>query len=131
MKQQWKSSTKDKDCLTFWWECTSRVPLREPPPSLSNKPELAINDLFCNRITGVDMPRLWIWTSDGDKPPFWKPISEGDTREDGRRLSITPKQKRPSWVKSDWCVKQMVKQQRGPSSKSGCILILAILSDVA
>ncbi|OSC99812.1 hypothetical protein PYCCODRAFT_1469943 [Trametes coccinea BRFM310] len=113
IKRNWRSSTKDRDCVTSWWECTSRIPLKEPP-NLSGRPELAIGDLFCNRVVDVATPRLWIWTSVGGTPT-WRPISEGDTREDGRRLSITPKQKRPSWVKADWCVKQMLKHQRGQS----------------
>ncbi|KAI0644130.1 hypothetical protein C8Q79DRAFT_927957 [Trametes meyenii] len=115
IRQQWKSSTKDKGCMTAWWECNSRVPLHEPPTALSSIPELALGDLFCDRVVGVDTPRLWIWAAVGDKPLFWRPIAEGDIREDGRRLSITPKLKCPSWVNADWCVKQMVKHHRGQS----------------
>ncbi|KAJ3000373.1 hypothetical protein NUW54_g6793 [Trametes sanguinea] len=101
------SSTKDKDCITSWWESSSRAPLREPP-DLSDKPDLALGDLYCNHVIGIDAPQLWIWTTDG-----WKPIAEGDMRaSDNRRLSITPKKKLPSWVKGDWCLKQMVKHHK-------------------
>ncbi|OSC97456.1 hypothetical protein PYCCODRAFT_1471863 [Trametes coccinea BRFM310] len=113
IKEHWRSSTKDKDCITYWWECTSRSPLRDPP-DLSGHSDLAIGDLFCNRVVGAHTPRLWLWTTVGDTPT-WKPISEGHIREDGRRLSITPKQRRPSWVKAGWCIKQMVKQSRDQS----------------
>ncbi|KAJ3005289.1 hypothetical protein NUW54_g4404 [Trametes sanguinea] len=107
--RQWRnSSTIDKDCITYWWESSSRTPLQEPP-DLSDRPDLALGDLYCNRVAGIDVPQLWIWTTDG-----WKTIAEGDVREsDHRRLSITPKKKLPSWVKAEWCIKQMVKHHKG------------------
>ncbi|KAI0827605.1 hypothetical protein BC628DRAFT_1418238 [Trametes gibbosa] len=95
MRKKNISSTKDKDCLTFWWECFSSAPLRELP-DLSTRPEFALGDILVNRVIGVKVP-------------------QGDIREDGRRLSITPKERRPSWVKADWAVKQMVKYWRGQS----------------
>lgn len=56
---------------------------------------------------------MWIWTKDGSKIAFWKVTKEGDVREDGRRLSITPKLGLPSWVKPEWCMRQMLKQHKG------------------
>lgn len=112
IRRRRNSSTKDKTCITWFWECYSRAPL-QAPPGLSDRPDLALGDIFCNRVGGIDLPKLWIWTSDGDQHPHWNPIAEGDVRDDGRRLYITPKKKEPSWVKSDWCVKQMTKYQRG------------------
>ncbi|CDO73918.1 hypothetical protein BN946_scf185016.g75 [Trametes cinnabarina] len=107
VKEHRHSSTTDKDCITHWWECNSREPLREPP-DIKDKSELASGDLFCNHVAGVDMPQVWICSAIKNGHPVWKPIAEGEDRPDGRKLSITPKTKKPSWVKAQWCVKQMV-----------------------
>ncbi|KAJ2987709.1 hypothetical protein NUW54_g9347 [Trametes sanguinea] len=107
VKEHRHSSTTDKDCITYWWDCNSREPLREPP-DIKDKSELACGDLFCNHIAGVDMPQVWLCSAIENGRPVWKPIAEGEDRPDGRKLSITPKTKKPSWVKAQWCVKQMV-----------------------
>ncbi|KAI9069636.1 hypothetical protein FKP32DRAFT_1671207 [Trametes sanguinea] len=105
------SSTKDKNCITYWWASHSRAPLAEPP-NISDQDELAIGDLFCNHIMGVDVPQTWICTSVGDGTATWNVIGVGDTRHDGRRLTITPTMKKPSWVTPKWCAKQLLIQQR-------------------
>ncbi|KAI0325698.1 hypothetical protein GY45DRAFT_1374550 [Cubamyces sp. BRFM 1775] len=112
MRQHHTSSTKDKDCVTYYWKCFSRTPLAEPP-ELGERPDLAIGDLFYNQIMGVDAPRLWVCTAIQDGRAVWNTISEGHLREDGRRLYVTFKKKQPSWVLSDWGVRQIpLKQQR-------------------
>ncbi|OSD01992.1 hypothetical protein PYCCODRAFT_1468257 [Trametes coccinea BRFM310] len=111
IRQHHNSSTKDKDCITWYWECFSRAPLAEPP-DIGEHTELTIGDLLCNHVMGVDVPQTWICTAIEDGHPTWKTIGEGDARKDGRRLHITPKMKRPSWVTSEWCLKQMLSQQR-------------------
>ncbi|KAI0672558.1 hypothetical protein C8Q78DRAFT_990953 [Trametes maxima] len=111
VRQSHSSSTKDKDCVTYWWKCRSRT-LLSTPPDLSQKSDLAIGDLLCNYVEGISIPQMWIWTTVGAHPPCWKPIAEGDLREDGRRLSITPVNKKPSWVNPEWCLKQMVRKQK-------------------
>ncbi|KAH9854790.1 hypothetical protein C2E23DRAFT_883357 [Lenzites betulinus] len=104
-------SSTTEDCVTPFWECHSRTPLASPP-ELSDRPELVLGDIFCNYVAGVDMPQMWLWTMSGSKMPYWEPIVEGELRDDGRRLYITPKKKHPSWVKSHWCLKQIIKKQK-------------------
>ncbi|KAL7279728.1 hypothetical protein ACG7TL_006135 [Trametes sanguinea] len=105
------SSTKDKDCITYWWACVSRSSLAEPP-KLGDRSDLVIGDLFCNHIMGMKHPQMWICTAVGNGQPTWSPIAAGDTCEDGRRLYVTPKKKQLSWVTAQWCLKQMLKQER-------------------
>ncbi|OJT02571.1 hypothetical protein TRAPUB_6893 [Trametes pubescens] len=97
--------------ITAWWEAFSTAPLRVPP-DLSNKRDLALGDVFCNHIPGTESPKLWVWASSKHQSPHWKSLAEGDAREDGKRLYITPKRQDPSWVEAEWCYKQILKRQR-------------------
>lgn len=50
---------------------------------------------------------------DGKGVEYWKRAREGDTREDGRRLTISPKRQQPGWVSPDWGVKVL----RNPNAR--------------
>lgn len=69
--------------------------------------------MYINTVYDNGIPQMWIWSKDGGSVAFWKVAKEGDIHEDGRRLSITPKLGLPSWVKPEWCMRQMLKQQKG------------------
>ncbi|KAI9062811.1 hypothetical protein FKP32DRAFT_1677299 [Trametes sanguinea] len=111
------SSTVDKDCVTYWWPSYSRAPLAEPP-DLGEQKELAIGDVYCNIVLGIDDPQLWVCDAIVDGRPKWDIIAVGDTRKDGRRLIVTAKKKQPSWVSSNWGIKQLLQQQRSATSRA-------------
>ncbi|KAI0744911.1 hypothetical protein C8Q76DRAFT_789378 [Earliella scabrosa] len=101
------TSTIEPDIITYFWESFTAVPL-QAPPDLSSYPDLTVGDLYCNHARG-DSPtmQLWIWSVAADGSGYWKKAREGDVREDGRRLTITPKRQQPSWVSADWGIKQL------------------------
>lgn len=85
------------------------MPLRQPP-NLTKYPDLTVGDIYCNIVLAEGqspMPQVWIWTPAVDGTGYWKRASPGDVREDGRRLTITPRRLQPSWVKPDWGVKRL------------------------
>lgn len=96
--------------VTYFWESFTAVPLHHPP-DLSSYPTLTAGDIFCNHVRdGSRAVQLWIWTI-GDGVGSWKRVREGDVREDGRRLTVTPKRQQPSWVSPTWGEKQLRSQQ--------------------
>ncbi len=100
------TSTIEPDIWTYFWESFTAVPLLQPT-NLTSHADLAIGDVYCNHVRGAAKPQLWIWTAGADGEGLWKRASEGDMREDGRRLTVTPKRKQPSWVLPGWAVKQL------------------------
>lgn len=105
------TSTTEPDILTWYWESFTSAPLRHPP-DLTSYSDLAFGDIFCNIVTGDnDFAQLWIWTAVGDGSGQWKKAKEGDLREDGRRLTVTPKHLKPSWVSPDWGIKVLRNQK--------------------
>ncbi|PIL23657.1 hypothetical protein GSI_14970 [Ganoderma sinense ZZ0214-1] len=106
------SSSTDRDCVTAYYKSFSVEEICSPP-DLSNDPQLEEGDIYINTVYDTGAPQVWIWTKDNGKIVFWKVAKEGDVREDGRWLSIMPKLGLPSWVKPEWCVWQMLKQQKG------------------
>ncbi len=99
--------------MTNFWESFTAVPLRQPP-NLTSRPDLAYGDVYINIVRGemigqVNTEQLWIWTEGADGHGFWKSASAGDVRNDGQRLTITPKRLNPSWVGLSWAVKQLRK----------------------
>ncbi len=61
---------------------------------------MQVGDGFLHTATGFSPPKyqLWIWSVDDDSCAFWKPVAIGDTRDDGKRLHLSPKNKTPRWV---------------------------------
>ncbi|RDX47413.1 hypothetical protein OH76DRAFT_1484767 [Lentinus brumalis] len=105
------TSTTEPDVVTYFWESFTTTPLRQPP-TLTMYPDLTVGDVYCNHVKGeVKATQLWIWTMGSDGSAYWKRAREGDVREDGRRLTVTPKRKQPSWVSKNWGVKQLRNQQ--------------------
>ena len=93
--------------MTYFWESFTAIPLGQPP-DLAAYNDLAIGDIYCNIVRGdIEAVQLWIWTMGSDGTGYWKRAREGDVREDGRRLTITPKRQQPSWVSPTWGVKQL------------------------
>ena len=83
------------------------MPLLQPP-DLSSHADLSIGDVYINIVRGqTKAEQLWIWTAGGDDGLFWKRALRGDVREDGRRLTITPKRRDPLWVGNNWAVKRL------------------------
>ncbi|RPD53701.1 hypothetical protein L227DRAFT_616791 [Lentinus tigrinus ALCF2SS1-6] len=85
---------------TFYWE-TGKFGLQliRSPPDLTGNPKLALGDLFYYQT--LTRYQLWIWTLDDSEKPCWKAIRYGFQREDGRRLIVTPTQRKPGWVKPE------------------------------
>ncbi|KAI0694472.1 hypothetical protein C8T65DRAFT_744351 [Cerioporus squamosus] len=111
IRQKRVTSTTEPDVVTYFWESFTTVPLRQPP-TLTMYPDLTVGDLYCNHVKGeVKATQLWIWTMGSDGAGYWKRAREGDVREDGRRLTLTPKRKQPSWVSPSWGVKQLRNQK--------------------
>ncbi|RPD78446.1 hypothetical protein L226DRAFT_610364 [Lentinus tigrinus ALCF2SS1-7] len=110
IRQERVTSTTEPDVLTYFWESFTTVPLRHPP-DLSSYPELTVGDVYCNILRGETRGvQLWIWVIGDDGVGHWKRAREGDMRDDGRRLTITPKRQQPSWVSPTWGVKQLKNQ---------------------
>ena len=84
---------------TSWFDTESSHPISVPPP-LHPSCGLQQGDLFLHR-TPIEQ-QLWLRVSDEEHGETWKPVGPGYEREDGRKLTITPKMKIPSWVGRDW-----------------------------
>lgn len=85
---------------TWWFETTSESSIAYPPavhPSCG----LREGDLFWHQYAGGF--QFWLRVLDGHTTTeTWQPIKLGDSRADGRRLTITPTKKVLSWVGGDW-----------------------------
>ncbi|KAI0746382.1 hypothetical protein C8Q80DRAFT_1121228 [Daedaleopsis nitida] len=105
------TSTTERDIVTYFWESFTMNSLRQPP-DLSSYVDLCAGDIYCNKICSSDkssLPtvQLWIWTVDNKGDGSWKRATEGEQRDDGRRLTITPQRQQPSWVSHHWALKQL------------------------
>ncbi|RDX40142.1 hypothetical protein OH76DRAFT_1490547 [Lentinus brumalis] len=111
IRQDRITSTTEPDVVTYFWESFTAVPLHHPP-DLSSYPRLTAGDIFCNHVRdGSRAVQLWSWIIGDDGVGSWKRVREGDIREDGRRLTVTPKRQQPSWVSPNWGEKQLRNQQ--------------------
>ncbi|KAI0675876.1 hypothetical protein C8Q78DRAFT_1074853 [Trametes maxima] len=90
---------------TWWFETASNDTIPCPPARLAQQDDLRPGDLFLHRID-KKQHQLWHWVDDEGLGLHWKSIHVGSRRADGRRLTLTPKQKRPSWVGEDWYIRQ-------------------------
>ncbi|KAI0364224.1 hypothetical protein BV20DRAFT_1057371 [Pilatotrama ljubarskyi] len=95
----------EKVVKTSWFEAEEiSDELIDSPPDLTGESDLEIGDLFYHRTPSEF--QLWLWTTgrdnDDDGAPFWKPVTAGYARADGRRLTVTPALRKPSWVTSDY-----------------------------
>lgn len=104
--------------MTNYWESFTSKPIAHPP-DLSCYPDLIVGDLYSNVVLSETCERedalgvqLWVWTQGPDGSCLWKRAREGDVRDDGRRLIVTPKKKEPSWVSRNWGVKQLVQGRK-------------------
>ncbi|KAH9834087.1 uncharacterized protein C8Q71DRAFT_159973 [Rhodofomes roseus] len=99
--------------FTEWFETESQEPLIAPP-QLHPSCNVKIGDLYLN--SSDDEVHVWIRTTDGDadegEPEYWKAITVGYVRDDGRRLTLTATLKVPSWVGKSWGSKRMAAQSR-------------------
>lgn len=97
----------------WFWESFTLEPLGHPP-DLTSYSDLTLGDLYFNVVKGDRSSfQLWSWVRDGKGVEYWKRAREGDTREDGRRLTISPKRQQPGWVSPDWGVKVL----RNPNAR--------------
>ncbi|KAI0738550.1 hypothetical protein C8Q80DRAFT_1275522 [Daedaleopsis nitida] len=107
IKESRVTSTTEPDVVTHFWESFTSAPL-DQPPDLSSYPDLAVGDVYCNIVKAAPPSvQMWLWTSDTNGTTGWKRAKEGTQREDGQRLTITPTRQQPSWVSSQWGVKQL------------------------
>ncbi|RDX51815.1 hypothetical protein OH76DRAFT_1417161 [Lentinus brumalis] len=113
-----RTSTTEPDILTFYWESFTAQPIVSPP-DLTRYADLREGDLYsnvilsetCEREDAIDV-QLWLWAPGADGTCVWTRAREGDVRDDGRRLIVTPCRKEPSWVSRTWGVKQLVQSQK-------------------
>ncbi|RPD60322.1 hypothetical protein L226DRAFT_577049 [Lentinus tigrinus ALCF2SS1-7] len=111
IRQERVTSTTEPEVVTYFWESFTAVPLCQPP-DLTAHPDLTAGDLYSNIVRGESKSvQLWMWTVDAEGAGAWKRVREGDVREDGRRLTVTPKRQQPSWVSPNWGVKQLRNQR--------------------
>ncbi|CDO77463.1 hypothetical protein BN946_scf184881.g6 [Trametes cinnabarina] len=86
---------------TTWYEAEEiGEGLIETPPDLTAEMAPQEGDLFYH-WTALDY-QLWLWTKAADGNLFWKPVQDGFTRQDGRRLTLTKVMKMPTWVSAEW-----------------------------
>lgn len=69
-------------------------------PNPSECVDLQVGDGFLHTATGFSPPKyqLWLWSVDDDGCTFFRPVAVGDTRDDGKRLHLSLKNKTPRWV---------------------------------
>lgn len=70
------------------------------PPDLTSRSDLTIGDLFYNRLSNAG--QIWMWTRQTNGHLVWKLLPFNYEREDGMRLSLTPRRRDPSWVSEKW-----------------------------
>ncbi|KAI0351501.1 hypothetical protein OH77DRAFT_1429563 [Trametes cingulata] len=88
---------------TWWFETRSDQPIPYPP-DLTRQGDLQLGDLFLHRYG--DQHQLWHWVDETGEGPRWKSVHVGSRRADGRRLTLTPKKKQPSWVGEKWFIRR-------------------------
>lgn len=85
---------------TEWFETQSDTAILVPP-KLHKQSGVEAGDLFLHRYPGTE--QLWLRVLDDDTGgDVWKAVDIGYEREDGRKLTITPSTRKPSWVSSAW-----------------------------
>lgn len=73
--------------------------LIDSPVDLAHDAALSLGDLYYHRTPA--QYQLWLWTM-GQDGPWWKPVTWGHVREDGKRLIVTKLSKWPSWVSESY-----------------------------
>ncbi|KAI0646433.1 hypothetical protein C8Q79DRAFT_926398 [Trametes meyenii] len=69
--------------------------------------EVQIGDVFHH--SDGNKHELWV-REDGREGPYWRAVKLGYQRDDGLYLSLTPKNKEPSWVGNEWFSKRISAQ---------------------
>lgn len=91
-----------------WFESQSAI-LIAHPPDFSSRSDIELEDVFINRVQ--ETYQLWIWEKDNTGKAVWKRIWLGYARpSDGRKLTVTPVRKEPSWVSEQWASKTAKKR---------------------
>ncbi|KAI0730675.1 hypothetical protein C8Q76DRAFT_792823 [Earliella scabrosa] len=107
VREHRKTSTTEPDIITWYWQSFTLTPLHQPP-DLTSYPKLSFGDIYCNVVkASPQSAQLWVWTKGLDGKGDWERAREGDVREDGRQLTITPKEQEPGWVSALWGLKQL------------------------
>ncbi len=71
------------------------------PPDLTDHPDgLKLGDIFLHQF-GDEM-QTWLWQVADDGGNYWMPISVGQARGDGRVLTFTETNQKPSWLQRRW-----------------------------
>ncbi|RDX40002.1 hypothetical protein OH76DRAFT_1490657 [Lentinus brumalis] len=92
---------------TYWFETSGERPILAPP-LLHPACGLQRGDLFFHRWADASDPQFWLRQQDdlvGED--VWQSVDIGYVREDGRKLTLTDKVQRPSWVGGDWGSKRV------------------------
>ncbi|OSD03009.1 hypothetical protein PYCCODRAFT_1467317 [Trametes coccinea BRFM310] len=99
---------------TTWFEISGVDPIQYPPDFVA-QPVLEPGDLFYYRHpTIASRSQLWILVANAQGEPHWKAAHVGIRREkDGRRLTLSPKKKNPSWVAVKWYQRRLHEQRLG------------------
>ncbi|OJT09928.1 hypothetical protein TRAPUB_13595 [Trametes pubescens] len=86
-------------------------------PDPSSCRGLHFGDVFLHTATRFSPPKyqLWLWTTDGDGCAIWNPVAVGHTRDDGKRLTLSPETKSLSWV-TDKHFQHVLRLEQGTSS---------------
>ncbi|KAI0083221.1 hypothetical protein BDY19DRAFT_998747 [Irpex rosettiformis] len=86
-----------------WFESSSGT-LIAHPPDFSSRGDVELEDVFIHKVK--DTYQLWIWEKDSTGQVVWKRVWLGYPRpSDGRKLTVTPTRKEPSWVSEQWASK--------------------------
>lgn len=94
----------DRPLSTEWFETEAQQPIVSPP-RLHSSCNVKLGDLFLH-YHGSET-QIWLRISGSHGDDCWVPIDIGHVREDGRRLTLTPKMQVPSWVGKSWGSKRM------------------------
>lgn len=114
LEREWRkqaaSEGPDGEVFYVWfWQTSSTKAIRQPP-NLSDRPELAENDIFMHRHDG--RLQMWVWVADDGREYRWKRVQVGYRRpSDGRVLTLTEVHKKPSWLEPQWYKKRRNQSQ--------------------
>ena len=94
-----KSFIRHEGKFGAWFHSSSQTKITSPP-DLTSRTDLEIGDVFAHKVG--ETRQLWIWSTKPNGTRYWKSVSVGYKREDGRRLILTNVRLHPSWVSETW-----------------------------
>ncbi|KAI0752995.1 hypothetical protein C8Q80DRAFT_1118244 [Daedaleopsis nitida] len=94
---------------TYWFEVRGQSVVQQPPNFVQDDVEIG-EILYHRNMAEGRLSQLWIWVDDRGTGPYWKPVTVGYRRQDGRRLSLSEKRKTPSWVHADYFTRRSIER---------------------